>query len=130
MTEDMKTSINSFILRDEAAKQMVEYAENLAKRIAVDISTSQIRQAYGAVKKLEMQTELDQQGYRNLLLLKPKLAYAKGRAETRKKESFRMLEDTLSMAIDAVDVKQPQTFRRFCHFFEAILAYHKANGGK
>ena len=125
MTEEIK----SFIQKDETAKRMVNYAEQLAKDIK-HVSTSQIRNAYGTVKKLEMQREFTEKSYRELLLLKPKLAYARGRTETRKRETFKKLEDALSTAIDAVDVKQPETFKRFCNFFEAILAYHKANDGK
>lgn len=124
MTEEIK----SFIQRDDTAKQMVAFAENLAKRIFRDVSTSQIRNAYGTVKKLEMQSSFNDKAHRELLLLKPKLAYARGRAQ--RKETFKELEDALGAAIDAVDVKQPETFKRFCNFFEAILAYHKANGGK
>lgn len=121
MTEEIK----SFIQKDETAKRMVEYAERLAIDIK-DVSTSQIRNAYGTVKKLEMQREFTEKSYRELLLLKPKLAYARGRTEMKKKDTFKKLEDALSAAIDAVDVKQPETFKRFCNFFEAILAYHKA----
>lgn len=124
----MTDEIKSFIQQDESAKRMVAYAEKLAIDIYRDVSTSQIRNAYGTVKKLEMQRDFSHKSYRELLLLKPKLAYARGRAS--KKETFKKLEDALSAAIDAVDVKQPETFKRFCNFFEAILAYHKANGGK
>lgn len=126
MTEEIK----SFIQKDETAKRMVEYAEKLAIDICKDVSTSQIRNAYGTVKKLEMQHEFSDKSYRELLLLKPKLAYARGRSDGRKRDTFKKLEDALSHAIDAVDVKQPETFKRFCNFFEAILAYHKAHGGK
>ena len=124
----MTEKIKSFIQRDDTAKQMVNFAEELAKDIVRDVSTSQIRNAYGTVKKLEMQSAFTDKSHRELLLLKPKLAYARGRAS--KKETFKKLEDALGAGIDAVDVKQPETFKRFCNFFEAILAYHKANGGK
>lgn len=127
MTEEMKSKIKSFIERDETAKGMVEFAENLALQIK-DVSTSQIRSAYGTVKKLEMQNEFTVKSYRELLLLKPKLAYARKRSQ--KERIFQELENALSIAIDAVDVKQPETFKRFCNFFEAILAYHKAAGGR
>ena len=116
--------------KDETAKSMVEYADNLAGQIYRDVSSSQIRNAYGTVKKLEMQSVFDNKAYRELLLLKPKLAYARGRTDAKKKDNFKKLEDALSAAIDAVDVKEPETFKRFCNFFEAILAYHKAHGGK
>jgi CRISPR-associated protein Csm2 len=126
MTKDIK----SFIQQDNTAKKMVAFAESLAKEIAKDVSSSQIRNAYGTVKKLEMQRKFTDISYRELQLLKPKLAYARGRAENKKKETFKKLEDALSEAIDAVSVSQPETFKRFCNFFEAILAYHKAYGGK
>ncbi|MBX3628567.1 MAG: type III-A CRISPR-associated protein Csm2 [Nitrosomonas sp.] len=124
----MTYEIKSFIQRDDTAKQMVNFAEKLAQDIFRDVSTSQIRNAYGTVKKLEMQSTFTNKSHRELLLLKPKLAYARGRAN--RKEAFKQLEDALGAGIDAVDVKQPETFKRFCNFFEAILAYHKANGGK
>ncbi|MCE7915022.1 MAG: type III-A CRISPR-associated protein Csm2 [Nitrosomonas sp. PRO4] len=124
----MTNEIKSFIQRDDTAKQMVNFAEKLAQDIFRDVSTSQIRNAYGTVKKLEMQSTFTDKSHRELLLLKPKLAYARGRAN--RKEVFKQLEDALGAGIDAVDVKQPETFKRFCNFFEAILAYHKANGGK
>jgi CRISPR-associated protein Csm2 len=126
MNEDVK----DFILKDEVAKQMVQYADNLAQEIHKDVSTSQIRNIYGTVKKLEMQNKFDNKAYRQLLLLKPKLAYARGRADSKKRACFEKLENALGVAIDAVDVNQPETFKRFCNFFEAILAYHKAHGGK
>ncbi|MBL6987934.1 MAG: type III-A CRISPR-associated protein Csm2 [Methylobacter sp.] len=126
----MTENIKSFILRDDTAKQMVQYADNLAKEIHSDVSTSQIRNIYGTVKKLEMQREFDSTAYRQLVLLKPKLAYAKGRADNKKKPSFEKLEKALGDAIDAVELENRETFKRFCNFFEAILAYHKAHGGK
>jgi len=126
----MNEQIKSFIQSDNTAKQMVNYAEDLGKKISRNVSSSQIRNAYGTVKKLQMQSEFNEIAYRELLLLKPKLAYARGRTERNKKPDFEKLEQALSSAIDAVDVKQPETFKRFCNFFEAILAYHKAYGGK
>lgn len=126
----MDDEIKSFILHDDTAKQMVQFADNLANDIWKDVSTSQIRNVYGTVKKLEMQREFDSKAYRQLLLLKPKLAYARGRADIKKRPSFMQLEHALGTAIDTVSLQDPETFKRFCHFFEAILAYHKAHGGK
>ncbi len=129
----MPDDIKSFITKDDSAKQMVAYADSLARDIADKkngVTTSQIRNVYGTVKKLEMQHEFTNKEHRQLLLLKPKLAYARGRADKGNKDAFEKLETALGVAIDAVDVKQPETFKRFCQFFEAILAYHKAHGGK
>lgn len=127
MAEDIK----SFILHDNTAKQMVQFADNLAGAIYKDVTTSQIRNVYGTVKKLEMLNKFDDKAHRQLLLLKPKLAYARGKVTNEhKRESFKKLEHALGHAIDAVSPEDTETFRRFCNFFEAILAYHKAHGGK
>lgn len=88
------------------------------------LTTSQIRSVYGMVKKMEMQ------GYErskaDLILLKPKLAYAAARPQA--KQGTRDLKTVLTLAIDAV--KDEESFERFVSFFEAILAYHRAAGGK
>ena len=129
--------IRQFIQSDESAKDMVEFADNFALNKIKSVSTSQIRNIYGTVKKLEMtekkleMTGLNPKTYRQLLLLKPKLAYAKGREKNRKKqEAYSQLETIIGQAIDAIDPNKVETFTRFCQFFEAILAYHKAHGGK
>lgn len=123
-------NIRQFIQSDESAKDMVEFADKFAGEIAKSVSTSQIRNIYGTVKKLEM-TGLNPKTYRQLLLLKPKLAYAKGREKNKgKQKAYSHLEAIMGQAIDAIDPNKSETFTRFCQFFEAILAYHKAHGGK
>lgn len=124
------SEIRRFITSDQAVKDMVKYADDLARDIQRDVTTSQIRNAYGTVKKLEMSGSLTSTNYRQILLLKPKLAYARGRAEGKKKPAYEKLEKALCEAIDAIDPNDLETFKRFCNFFEAILAYHKAHGGR
>jgi len=58
-----------------------------------------------------------------VVLLKPKLAYA----AARKKES-KPLSDVMSAAIDKVNSEED--FKRLVQFIESIIAYHKAEGGK
>jgi CRISPR-associated protein Csm2 len=125
----MNEQIRSFIQSDSSTKQMVSFAESLGKKMGKKVSSSQIRNAYGTVKKIQMQSKFNERSYRELLLLKPKLAYARSRPGNKNNQGFEELEQALSSAIDAVDVQHPETFKRFCNFFEAILAYHKAHGG-
>ena len=95
--------IRQFIQSDESAKDMVEFADKFAGEIAKSVSTSQIRNIYGTVKKLEM-TGLNPKTYRQLLLLKPKLAYAKGREKNKgKQKAYSQLETIIGQAIDAID---------------------------
>ncbi|MGI6460887.1 MAG: type III-A CRISPR-associated protein Csm2 [Candidatus Hydrogenedentales bacterium] len=105
----------------------VKWADGFGQSIARGVTTSQIRNIFGSVKKLEMSGDLD---LPQLLLLKPKIAYARQRTR-----GLAPLADQLTSAIDAVDAAsdpagKQERFQRFCQGFEAILAYHRAHGGK
>jgi CRISPR-associated protein Csm2 len=109
----------------KGGKILVETAEQLGKRLMEErLTKSQIRNIYGAVKKMQMKGELDPH---KLLMLKPKLAYAAKRHKDVK--GVDTLKDILTQAIDLVENEQ-EKFNRFVDFFEAILAYHKFYGGK
>ncbi len=105
----------------EGGKTLVDTAEILGEQLVNDrLTTSKIRNIYGAVKLMEIN------GFNanEFILLKPKLAYAAARAPEANR-----LKRVLTMAIDEVG-NEKQYFDRFVDFFEAILAYHKAAGGK
>lgn len=89
------------------------------------MTTSQLRKFFGEVKKQQMN------GYdeTEFVLLKPKLAYAVGRA----KDPNAKINDfyhVISRAIDCVKADTQETsekrFHNFIKVFEAIVAYHKA----
>ena len=61
---------------------------------------------------------------RELILLKAKMAYQGYRTS-----EVKGLVDVLTDSIDLVGENRDH-FQRFVDFFEAILAYHKAAGGK
>ncbi len=110
-------------LIQQGGRPLVEVAELLGPRLARGgLTTSQIRNIYGMVKQMEMR------GFdpNEFVLLKPKLAYAAARADT---EGARQLKGILTWAIDEVGNDEAK-FARFVDFFEAILAYHKAAGGR
>jgi CRISPR-associated protein Csm2 len=119
------------MLDGQNTKAMVDWAEKIAKKTIEDkfnpLTTSQIRNIYGTVKKLEMAGD-HEDVLPKLILLKPKLAYAVGR--NSKVKGLEILRDILGSAIDLVAEKKEPRFQNFCRFFEAILAYHKAEGGK
>ena len=105
----------------------ITWAEKFGETISRSVTTSQIRNIYGTVKKLEMTSGIDMPA---VLLLKPRIAYA-----TARNRGLNNLAETITKAIDAVnDGQDPeqkqQRFERFCKGFEAILAYHRAAGGK
>jgi len=118
------------ILDGKDAQKLVVTAEQIARKVLEGrnpLTTSQIRNIYGTVKKLEMLRD-DPGVLSRLILLKPKLAYAEGRH--REVQGLGVLRKVLSDAIDIVAEKKDPRLEKFCQFFEAILAYHKAEGGK
>lgn len=90
--------------------------------VAAHLSTSQLRKFFGEVKRQDMN------GYdeTDFVLLKPKLAYAVGRAD--KNSKIKDFFNVLSKAMDEVlKSTNPETsFKNFIKIFEAIVAYHKA----
>ena len=83
------------------------------------LTTRQLRRFFGEVKRQQMV------GYNetDFVLLKPKLAYAVGRA----KEKDDKIKDFYLVMSNAIDlVHNEQQFKNFIKVFEAIVAYHKA----
>ncbi len=139
--------LDAIIVRGEA-KILVETAQKIAGEMiqkarwggvaeGSSVSTSQIRNIFGASKRIEMSVDEKnaQDKYGELILLKPKMAYANGRFNKDfgngryKIPGFKTLVDCLSYAIDKIEGDYNR-MKNFFNFFEAILAYHKAEGGK
>ncbi len=137
-----KEQIDKAIIHGDA-KALVDTAQRIAQQMisrnhngrvldSNSVSTSQIRNIYGATKKIDMSlnTENSAEKYSSLLLLKPKMAYANGRHNKNNNiPGFAILVSCLSHAIDRVEGEYHR-MKNFFNFFEAILAYHKAEGGK
>src|SRR5215471_18496757 len=81
------TDIEHLIASD--SKLMVQVAEGFGRHIARDVSSSHIRNIYGSVKQMEM----SEFNYHNLILLKPKIAYAARRDGSN---AARELKDVLT----------------------------------
>lgn len=118
-------------------EQLVTWADKVGRGLAQNerLTTSQVRGFFGAIRQIEGRVDpsakqLEDTTYRDLVLLKPKLAYqAQREIENRKGEGVMRLKEVLAPAIDLVGHDR-QRFRHFVQFFEAILAYHKAAGGR
>ena len=128
------------IIVGDNAQVLVTQAEALGRQLAQDrLSTSQIRNIFGTVRRIEMnwpeqpQSEAEaaraSKAQRELLLLKPKMAYQAKRESGNRGHAVETLTGVLSDAIDKVGSDRKK-FQNFVDFFEAILAYHKAHGGK
>jgi len=125
------------IIIEGDVKKLVTWADSLGHGLARNerLTTSQVRGFFGAVRQIEAevqpgQEELEDSTYRKLVLLKPKLAYqAQREIDNRKGEGVLRLKEVLTPAIELVG-REAKRFRNFVEFFEAILAYHKAAGGR
>ena len=90
------------------------------------LTTNQLRKFFGEVKRLQMQG-FDKS---SLLMLKPKLAYAVGRANKDNNQNSPQpkINDFYRVISDAIDkVQDENNFKNFIQIFEAIVAYHKVS---
>ncbi|MFQ6043558.1 MAG: type III-A CRISPR-associated protein Csm2 [Candidatus Poribacteria bacterium] len=135
-----EATINS-IIREDNVEALVKWAEIVGRGLARNerLKAAGVRNFFGMVRKMEATEasaktseagKLSDATYRELLLLKPKLEYQAQRdRETARSEAIATLTRVLRPAIDAVG-QDAKAFRNFVDFFEAILAYHKAAGGR
>jgi CRISPR-associated protein Csm2 len=129
MTMPIK-EIETLMHKDESGTELVTFAQQTAKKLVTqNLTRSQIRSIFTEVRQIESLWP-KVEALRRLTMLKPKLAY-----QTARSSSVDYLKQVLSEAIDEV-VKAPagdgrnERFKRFVDLFEAILAYHRAEGGK
>lgn len=133
--------------------ETILFSEFLGHYLKEDnLTTNQIRNFFGAVRKLHMkvvQASKDEfPGEVELLMLAPRIAYSAAKApkERLRREEYKSgkpqrergidyLAKVLTMSINTV-LEAPTTtekvtrFDNFTNFFESIIAYHKAAGGK
>jgi len=117
------TTNSSKLLTKETSEDIelfLNLTEKFGEKCSKRISTSQIRAIFTSVKRLSDNYNVSK---KDLNLLRPKLAYQKGR--------FPAL-GPLTQVLDHLikNVKDDSTLKGFKEFFEAIIAYHKAYGGK
>jgi CRISPR-associated protein Csm2 len=125
-------TISSIMNADTSGEEMVTFARQTALSLVKNgLTRAKIRTIFTEVRKIEsLWDNRPADALRRLNMLKPKLDY-----QTARSESVKLLKDTLSQAIDEVNKapageKRDQAFRRFMDLFEAILAYHRSEGGQ
>ena len=119
-------------IKEKVTEKTVEFAERFGvylaekEQFSEPLTTSQLRKFFGEVKRQQMI------GYHEseFVMLKPKLAYAVGRAKNGKKNHVK-IEDFYLVMADAIDKvlkssNKQVSFRNFISIFEAIVAYHKS----
>ena len=120
LTTDIMNHSN-IVLQKSDIGRFIQYSENFGilcqkKRV----TTTQIRRIFQEVKRLPNEFEKSKV---DLNLLRPKLAYQKGR--------FSELTDIQKLFDHLIkNIHTDLELANFKEFFEAIICYHKAHGGK
>lgn len=146
-----RETLKSIIIDGDAAVTVRE-ADRIGKLLTEGkeserLSTSQIRAIFGEVRKIEKQInipghkkdepkvqEMKRKAFRRLHLLIPKMKYRV--AKERNKQGIKKLVEVLVPSVELVvssnadSQERDKRFANFVEFFEAILAYHRAHGGK
>jgi len=91
------------------------------------LTTSQIRNFFGEIKRIQAKTFDKQKSA--FLLIRPKLAYAEARVLQKNKNS-RIKDFRKIMERAHTQVQSDIHFQNFVDFLEATLAYHKFYGGR
>lgn len=131
------STLKEIITEQNSANALITQANNLGEEFKNQgMTTSQIRAIFSEVRQIQgmwgISPESREKALRRFTLLKPKMAY---RARKERGNAVRSLVEVLDPAADLViqekdTEKQDDNFQRFVEFFEAILAYHKAYGGR
>ena len=122
-------------IQEKVTQESVRFAKKFGEKLAMrdndtdPLTTSQLRKFFGEVKRQQMMTEFNETEF---IMLKPKLAYAVGRAKQNgRKGKKQRIEDFYLVMADAIDkvidsADKEKAFKNFITIFEAIVAYHKA----
>lgn len=120
---EIAKKVSEFMLEDKDPhyKNLIENAQKVGEILAKQkITSSQIRNLYNEVKNIDFL----ENGPRKINLMKAKFAYVAGRFE--KLQDFKNIVENMLNEIGTDKAK----FDRFKYFFEAVVAYHRAYGGK
>jgi CRISPR-associated protein Csm2 len=113
-------------LKDYPIRELVKHAAELGPELKQKrLETNQIRKFLDAMNQIksEMASKSFEEMEIEIVLLKPKLAYAAAR-----QDAVKLLNQVISAAID--HVKSKEDFERLVQLMESIIAYHKAVEGK
>jgi CRISPR-associated protein Csm2 len=124
------------MLKDLDIKSIADedgYADKIAHTLR-NMKTAQLRRFFGAIKLIERTIEEENpekawdEVEAEFYLLKPKIAYAKGR-KLIPDEFYQVLKVSLNKINIGTNKDKIENFKRFVKFLESIVAYHKFYGG-
>lgn len=105
-------------ISDWKAEQYVKEAEELAKKLGRSKLDTQLRRVFDTLRKKQLEFKKGQFSKDEVIILKPRLAYAIAR-----KEELAPIFDKLNPLLDKVSSKED--FDKVVKFMEAVIAYYK-----
>lgn len=120
-------------------EQALTYLNEFGKELKnTGLTTSQFRNVYGELKRIQLKELKNERA--SFMMLRPKLAYAQGRHGKPDKsggiDKFKAVFDKGIKEVKWNEGNETELaeatfkFRNFMNCMEALLAYHRANGGK
>lgn len=115
-------------VKEGANQDLINFTEKVGSKLEnLKLTTSQFRNVYGELKRIQMSGFNTHKS--DFFLLQPKVAYAYARATKDRKgdgmDLFKNIFDELCQ-----HVQNEKDYGNFVAIFEALIAYHKAAGGK
>ncbi|MGQ9485645.1 MAG: type III-A CRISPR-associated protein Csm2 [Desulfosoma sp.] len=107
--------------------RLVDIADAVGKTVANQVKMNQIRRFLDGARKVEAELKGREDFEKikgQIVLLRPKLAYAAGR-HSEVKHLAEILDAAVRSAAQTKD-----NFMKFLRFMESIIAYHRFHGGK
>lgn len=132
---------NSVNFKKELA-DLVLQADGRAKQFTADkLKTNQIRNFYSAITRIRTEFEMsyleeDAETHspfspaieKQLVMLRPKLAYAAGRQIAVRTNFYPFMDSAIRGVLDSK--RDPETLEKFLSIVESVVAYHKFYGGE
>ncbi|MBC7098294.1 type III-A CRISPR-associated protein Csm2 [Candidatus Bipolaricaulota bacterium] len=129
-----EADLRKIICEPVSGDLLVKTAERLGEQLSRTLRAAQIRAIFdeahsiGSLFLLGKSEEAVHRAY----LLDPKMAYRAKRAGAGAETLAAVLKNALKVVLEAKEDPEEvkSRYSRFLEFFEAIVAYHKAHGGK
>ena len=97
------------------------------------IKTNQVRNIFATVQslrtKLKTMKKWNAELHQELVLIKPKLAYAAGR-QKNVKPLYELLSKGIQITVNSPEETKTKALENFIQLVESIVAYHKFHGGR
>lgn len=125
---DFVSEFNTEWIKKGFDNKTLEFCDEFGEYLVSGMTSSQIRNYFGEVKRIQMRGIQKEKSA--FYMLKPKLAYLAKRAEKPQTFEFKKIMDKAHEAVLSDESKLEETFKNYIDFLEAILAYHKSHGGR